>query len=89
MNFEAFAKEFQASFEDTTNTRTMINKIRRLRPRGCLGLAYIANFRLLACNIPWDDAALMNQFRQGLRNDVNDLRLTLHEDSKLLTEAIN
>ena len=28
---EAFVKDFQASFGDTNNTRTVINKIRRLR----------------------------------------------------------
>ena len=30
----------------------------------------------------------MDQFRQGLRNDVKDL-LTFHEDPKSLTEAIS
>ena len=52
-------------------------------------LAYATNFRLLACDIPWDEAALMDQFRQGLRNDVKDLLLTFHEDPESLTEAIS
>ena len=31
----------------------------------------------------------MDQFRQGLHNDVKDLLLTFHEDPKSLTEAIS
>ena len=31
----------------------------------------------------------MDQFRQGLCNDVKDLLLTFHEDPKSLTEAIS
>ena len=31
----------------------------------------------------------MDQFRQGLRNDVKDLLLTFHDDPKSLTEAIS
>ena len=36
-----------------------------------------------------DEAALIDQFRQGLCNDVKDLLLTFHEDPKSLTEAIS
>ena len=31
----------------------------------------------------------MDQFRQGLRNDVKDILLTFHEDPKSLTKAIS
>ena len=41
------------------------------------------------CDIPWDEAALMDQFRQGLQNDVKDLLLTFPEDPMSLTEAIS
>ena len=88
-DFEAFVKEFQASFGDTDSTRTAINKIRRLRQGDRPASAYAADFRLLACDIPWDEAALMDQFRQGLRNDVKDLLLTFPEDPMSLTEAIS
>ena len=53
-DFEAFYKEFQASFKDIDNTRMAINKIRRLRQGDRSASAYIADFRLLACDIPWD-----------------------------------
>ena len=31
----------------------------------------------------------MEQFHRGLRNDVNNLHLTFHDDPKSLTEAIS
>ena len=62
--------------------RTAINKMRLLRQEDRPASAYTADFRLLASDIPWDEQALMDQFRQGLRNDVKDLLLTFHEDPK-------
>ena len=62
-DFEAFFKEFQASFEDTDTARMAINKIRRLRQGDCPASPYTTIFRLFACDIPWDEAALMDQFR--------------------------
>jgi hypothetical protein len=88
-NFETFITEFQESFSDTDSVRTAINKIRRLRQGDRPASAYAADFRLLACDIPWDEAALMDLFRYGLRNDVKDLLLTFHEEPKSLTEAIS
>jgi hypothetical protein len=44
---------------------------------------------LSAYDIPWDEAALIDQFRQGLRNDVKDLLLIFNEDPKSLTEVIS
>jgi hypothetical protein len=88
-NFDTFITEFQASFSDTDSVRTAINKIRRLRQGDRPASAYAADFRLLACDIPWDEAALMDLFRYGLRNDVKDLLLTFHEEPKSLTEAIS
>ena len=88
-NFDTFINEFQASFGDTDSVRTAINKIRRLRQGDRPASAYAADFRLLACDIPWDEAALMDLFRHGLRNDVKDLLLTFHDEPKSLTEAIS
>ena len=66
-----------------------INKIRRRRQGDRPASAYAADFRLLACDIPWDEEALMDQFRQGLRHDVKDLLLIFHEDPKSLTQVIS
>ena len=49
---------------------------------------YAADFRLLARDIPWDEGALIDQFRHGLRNDVKDLLLTFHEDINLLLRRL-
>jgi hypothetical protein len=87
-DFEGFIKEFQASFRDTNSARTTINKIRRLQQGDRPASTYAADFRLLACDIPRDEEALIDQFRQGLRNNVKDLLLTFH-DPKSLTEAIS
>ena len=81
-DFEGFVNEFQANFGDTDSMRTTVNKIRRLRQGDRPTSAYVAD-------IPWDEEALMDQFRQGLRNDVKDLLLTFHDDPKSLTEAIS
>ena len=87
--FEEFLSEFKAYFGDTDSIRTTINKIWRLRQGDQPASAYAADFRLLASDIPWDDQSLIEQFRYGLRNDVNDLLLTFPEEPKSLTEAIN
>ena len=88
-NFEEFLSEFKACFEYTDIIRTTINKIRRLHQGDRPASAYVADFRLLASDIPWDDQALMEQFRYGLRNDVKDLLLTFPEEPKSLTESIS
>ena len=88
-NFEEFISEFKACFGDTDSIRTAINKIRRLRQGDRPASAYAADFRLLPSDIPWDEQALMEQFRYGLRNDVKDLLLTFPEEPKSLTEAIS
>ena len=78
-----FIKEFQASFGDIDNMRKTINKIRQLRQRVRLASAYTPNFCILACDIPWDEVALMDQFHQGLRKDVKDLLIGFHDDKKI------
>ena len=88
-NFEEFIKEFKACFGDTDGARTAINKIRTLRQGDQPASTYAANFRLIASDIPWDEQALMEQFRSGLRSDVKDLLLTFPEDPRSLTEAIS
>lgn len=42
-----------------------------------------SNIRLLACNIPWEEETLIDQFFQGLCNDMKDLLFTFHEDPHL------
>ena len=88
-NFEEFVEEFKACFGDTDGARTTINKICTLRQGDQPASTYVANFRLIASDIPLDEQALMEQFRSSLRSDVKDLLLTFPEDPKSLTEAIS
>ena len=44
--------------------------IQRLCQGDCPASAYIADFHLLGVDIPLDELALIEQFRYGLRNDV-------------------
>ena len=74
-NFKEFISEFKACFGDTYRVRTKTNKIRGLRQGDRLASTYAADFSLLATDIPWDDQALMEQFRYGLHNDVKGLLL--------------
>ena len=71
LSHEEFMSELKSCFGDTDSVRTAINKIRRLRQGERPASAYAADFCLLANDIPWDDQALMEQFRFGLHNDVN------------------
>ena len=84
-NFEEFISEFKACFGDTDSIRMTINKIWRLRQRDRPTSAYATDFCLLVTDIPWDDQALMEQFRYNLRNDVKDLLLNFPEEPKSLT----
>ena len=88
-NLKEFISEFKAYFGDITSVRTSINKIQILRQGDRLVLAYIADFHLLASDIPWDDQTLMEQFHFGLHNDVKDLLLTFPEELKSLMEVIS
>ena len=40
-------------------------------------LVYALDFRQLACDINWDEEALMSQFYWGLKDDVKDLILSI------------
>ena len=69
--------------------RISVNKVRRLRQGDNPASIYAPDFHLLACDIPWDEAMLMDQFHQGQHNDVKDLLLTFNDDPESITEAIS
>ena len=87
-DFNLFVKEFQACFGDTHSQRTAINKIRKLVQGGRAASAYATDFRLLACDVPWGESALIEQFRWGLRSDVKDLLMHFQDEPMSLAEAI-
>ncbi len=90
-DFNAFMAKFKAVFGDSDKARTSANKLRRLQQGTCSAIVYASEFRQLACDVNWGEAALINQFRYGLRDDVQDLLLTLADPSSFseaITQAI-
>ncbi len=86
-DFNAFMAEFEAVFGDSDKARTSANKLRRLQQGTCSAIVYASEFRQLACDVNWGEAALIDQFRCGLRDDVQNLLLTLADPSSF-SEAI-
>jgi hypothetical protein len=90
-DFDAFMAEFEAMFGDSDKAMTSANKLRWLQQGTRLATVYASEFRQLACDINWGEAALIDQFRCGLRDDVQDLLLTLVDLSSFneaITQAI-
>ncbi len=70
-------EEFSATFEDFNKERTSTSKLQALHHGPHPTIVYALDFKQLACDISWDEIALMNQFQYGLHNDVKDLLLTM------------
>ncbi len=90
-DFNAFMVEFEAVFGDSDKARTSANKLRRLQQMTRSTIVYASEFKRLACNVNWGEAALIDQFRCGLRDDVQDLLLTFTDPSSFseaITQAI-
>jgi hypothetical protein len=86
-DFNAFMAKFEVVFGDSNKARTSANKLRCLQQGTRSTIVYASEFRHLACNVNWGEAALIDQFRCGLRDDVQDLLLTLANPSSF-SEAI-
>jgi hypothetical protein len=83
--------EFEALFGDSDKARTSANKLRRLQQGTHSAILYASEFRHLACDVNWGEVALIDQFRYGLRDDVQNLLLTLTDPSSFseaITQAI-
>jgi hypothetical protein len=83
--------EFEAVFGDSDKARTSTNKLRCLQQRTRSAIVYTSEFRQLAYDVNWGEAALIDQFCYGLRDDVQDLLLTLADPSSFseaITQAI-
>jgi len=90
-DFNAFMVEFEIMFRDSDKARTLANKLRRLQQGTRSAIVYASEFRQFAYDVNWGEAALIDQFRCGLRDDVQDLLLTLADPSSFseaITQAI-
>jgi hypothetical protein len=77
LSLDQFISHFHQTFGDFDRETTAANEIRNLRQGNRSASEYSADFRRLASDLNWGEAALVDQFRRGLRDDVKDLLLTL------------
>ena len=82
-NFPAFLAELEATFGETDRRRTALTKLYSLQQGSRPASVYASEFRQIACDVSWDDQALCDQFRRGLRNDVKTLLLNFLEPTSL------
>ena len=87
-DFPAFLAELEATFGETDRRRTTLNKIYALEQGSRATSVYASEFRQLACDVNWDDQALADHFRRGLRSNVKNLLLNFPEPTSL-SQAIS
>jgi hypothetical protein len=75
-DMQEFSTQFEASFGDMDKAWSAAIKIRNLHQGTRPASFYASEFQQLASDLNWDDAALMEQFRFGLRGDVKDLMIS-------------
>ena len=87
-NFETFLEAFVEAYGEHDKAGWATIKIWSLQQGAGSASIYASDFRQLACDINWDEEALMSQLYWGLRDDVKDLLLSLF-DPQMLNEAIS
>jgi hypothetical protein len=90
-DFNAFMAKFEAVFGDSDKARTSANKLRHLQQGTRSAIVYASESMQLAYDVNWGEVAFIDQFRYGLRDDVQDLLLTLADPSSFseaITQAI-
>jgi Ty3 transposon capsid-like protein len=70
-DFSLFADELTKVFGDPDKLGNETYKLRKLRQTGSAA-AYAAEFQRLASRLSWNDAALVSQFFDGLKDSVQD-----------------
>ena len=82
-NLNAFLEVFTATFGESDWERVAETKLVSLWQGSWSATTYAAEFQNLACDVDWNDKALINQFRYGLRDNVKDLLLTMPKAESL------
>ncbi len=80
-------EEFSRTFGERDRALIATTKLRTLQQRSRPASAYILEFQQLACDLDWNDTALITMFRWGFRNDIKTLLLNLPKPT-ILSEAI-
>jgi len=86
-DLDEFLEEFSRTFGERDRALKATTKLRTLQQRSCPASAYVAEFQQLACDLDWNDTALITMFRWGLPDDIKTLLLNLPKLTTLL-EAI-
>jgi hypothetical protein len=80
-------EEFSRTFGERDWALIATTKLRTLQQRSRPASAYVAEFQQLACDLDWNDTALITMFRWGLRDDIKTLLLNLPKPTTL-SEAL-
>jgi hypothetical protein len=75
-NNSQFRKLFSSFFGDTDRVALASSRLRDLRQGRRPALAYGTEFRELAADLQWNDAAFIDQFKAGRSEQIQDLVLT-------------
>jgi hypothetical protein len=86
-NLDQFLEEFSKTFGERDRALIATTKLRTLQQRSRPASAYVAEIQQLACELDWNDTALITMFQWGLRNDIKTLLLNLPKPTTL-SEAI-
>jgi Retrotransposon gag protein len=74
-NWANFKKSLMDTFGDPDRTRIAEYHLRDLRQGNKPASSYAAEFRTLATDVEWNQAALLSQFKCGLKPEVKDMLL--------------
>jgi hypothetical protein len=74
-DYSKFKDLMDRTFADIDRVTIAATKIRKLSQGKQPCATYASSFRLLAADLDWNDAALIQQFRFGLNDDVKDMLL--------------
>lgn len=91
-NRDQFLEELSRTFGERDRALIATTKLRSLQQRSRPASAYVAEFQQIACDLEWNDAALITMFRWGLRDDIKTLLLNLPKPTTLseaITQAID
>lgn len=75
--YDTFYEALKKRFSDPDEVRKAEHKLENLKQGTRSAAAYAAEFQLEASKTLWDDASKKSRFREGLRDDVLDLLLTI------------
>ena len=82
-NFPTFLAELEATYGVTNRRRTTLTKLYTLEQGLHATSVYASEFRQLACDVNWDDQALVDNFQRGFRSNVKNLLLNFPEPTSL------